>query len=231
MPQKSGSVHRRGSGAQCGNGRVRADLRVWKRFAGAARRGGARAGRRRAACAVVTAATAAQFVQQQRVESARRGVVRLVLQNQAAVLQRLRVMPFHDRRQELRKARRTGVIRGLARNATPVWICHRPRRGTRWERTACRWRRNIRGWRSGAPWGRARPPARPTSSRSRCPAPAGGNVRKRVDSAAGRVRDAAARAAPRPARRAGSPRTAAPPARRSLALATPALNMQPATHL
>lgn len=66
-------------------------------------------GRRRAMCGVIVAATAAQLVQQQRVEPSRCGIVRFVLQNQPTVLQRLRVMPFHDRRQELRRAQRTGV--------------------------------------------------------------------------------------------------------------------------
>lgn len=43
-----------------------------------------------------------QLLAQQRVEAARGGVVRLVLQDQPAVLERLRVLAPHDRRQELR---------------------------------------------------------------------------------------------------------------------------------
>lgn len=58
----------------------RADLRVRVRLASAGRR------RRRGAGGVLAAAGATQLVQQQRVEPSRCGVVRLVLQDQPAVL-------------------------------------------------------------------------------------------------------------------------------------------------
>lgn len=62
----------------CNHGK-RTDLRVRVRLAGTGRR---RCG---AARRVVAATAAAQLVQQQRIEPARCGVMRLVLQNQAAV--------------------------------------------------------------------------------------------------------------------------------------------------